>query len=133
MYALRERRQHVTQEDFEFAVAKVRSSFFHSSVKHPIGSQFVHIGPEKEPRREHKCQQTLQLDIMTCIPGYLYYRLLCSFRPFAIEEEQVRMPQKNLYLSCSQLKRALPRSIDSGSLGKRRFTSDQVRTAFGFG
>jgi len=24
MYALRERRQHVTQEDFEFAVAKVR-------------------------------------------------------------------------------------------------------------
>lgn len=26
MYALRERRQHVTQEDFEFAVAKVRMS-----------------------------------------------------------------------------------------------------------
>jgi ATP-dependent 26S proteasome regulatory subunit len=26
MYALRERRQHVTQEDFEFAVAKVRHS-----------------------------------------------------------------------------------------------------------
>ena len=26
MYALRERRQHVTQEDFEFAIAKVRSS-----------------------------------------------------------------------------------------------------------
>ena len=25
MYALRERRQHVTQEDFEFAVAKVRT------------------------------------------------------------------------------------------------------------
>ena len=28
MYALRERRQHVTQEDFEFAIAKVRSSVF---------------------------------------------------------------------------------------------------------
>jgi len=28
MYALRERRQHVTQEDFEFAVAKVRQ-FYH--------------------------------------------------------------------------------------------------------
>lgn len=28
MYALRERRQHVTQEDFEFAVAKVRSDAF---------------------------------------------------------------------------------------------------------
>jgi len=26
MYALRERRQHVTQEDFEFAVAKVRTA-----------------------------------------------------------------------------------------------------------
>jgi ATP-dependent 26S proteasome regulatory subunit len=26
MYALRERRQHVTQEDFEFAVAKVRAN-----------------------------------------------------------------------------------------------------------
>lgn len=26
MYALRERRQHVTQEDFEFAIAKVRYS-----------------------------------------------------------------------------------------------------------
>ena len=28
MYALRERRQHVTQEDFEFAVAKVRHVAF---------------------------------------------------------------------------------------------------------
>ena|ERR1700749_1586076 len=32
MYALRERRQHVTQEDFEFAVAKVRYSSFQLSV-----------------------------------------------------------------------------------------------------
>jgi len=31
MYALRERRQHVTQEDFEFAVAKVRRSVLSSS------------------------------------------------------------------------------------------------------
>lgn len=29
MYALRERRQHVTQEDFEFAVAKVRTVIVH--------------------------------------------------------------------------------------------------------
>lgn len=29
MYALRERRQHVTQEDFEFAVAKVACSHQH--------------------------------------------------------------------------------------------------------
>ena len=32
MYALRERRQHVTQEDFEFAVAKVRSSSLYLSL-----------------------------------------------------------------------------------------------------
>lgn len=30
MYALRERRQHVTQEDFEFAVAKVSFGFVHA-------------------------------------------------------------------------------------------------------
>ena len=30
MYALRERRQHVTQEDFEFAVAKVRATVVHT-------------------------------------------------------------------------------------------------------
>jgi ATP-dependent 26S proteasome regulatory subunit len=29
MYALRERRQHVTQEDFEFAVAKVCHFYFY--------------------------------------------------------------------------------------------------------
>ncbi len=29
MYALRERRQHVTQEDFEFAIAKVCFRAFH--------------------------------------------------------------------------------------------------------
>ena len=33
MYALRERRQHVTQEDFEFAVAKVRGI---SPLLHPV-------------------------------------------------------------------------------------------------
>lgn len=31
MYALRERRVHVTQEDFEMAVAKVRFRFLHFS------------------------------------------------------------------------------------------------------
>ena len=42
MYALRERRQHVTQEDFEFAVAKVRRppSLFPSS---PCASLLVLI------------------------------------------------------------------------------------------
>ena len=36
MYALRERRQHVTQEDFEFAVAKVRASSFPPPFAFPI-------------------------------------------------------------------------------------------------
>jgi SpoVK/Ycf46/Vps4 family AAA+-type ATPase len=40
MYALRERRQHVTQEDFEFA---------------PV----LPIGVEEEPGRKHVCQQAV--------------------------------------------------------------------------
>jgi 26S proteasome regulatory subunit T6 len=38
MYALRERRQHVTQEDFEFAIAKVRSF---SDKTHSEGGQWT--------------------------------------------------------------------------------------------
>ena len=56
MYALRERRQHVTQEDFEFAVAKVRPvllSLFHCLMF------IIIIGTEKEPRGEYICQQTV--------------------------------------------------------------------------
>ena len=56
MYALRERRQHVTQEDFEFAVAKVCS----------LGCAPVVVfltagvpGIEEEPGREHICQQVV--------------------------------------------------------------------------
>lgn len=53
MYALRERRQHVTQEDFEFAVAKVRSDSsgeYHESrgshiyfvgIKEAAGGQYI--------------------------------------------------------------------------------------------
>jgi 26S proteasome regulatory subunit T6 len=52
MYALRERRQHVTQEDFEFAVAKVRIGFcWHCNVL-----TFVHTGTEEEPRRKYLSQ-----------------------------------------------------------------------------
>ena len=62
MYALRERRQHVTQEDFEFAVAKVRcvlSSFV-------FGADYIalSIGTEKEPRREYFSQQAIFIDLL---------------------------------------------------------------------
>lgn len=43
MYALRERRVHVTQEDFEMAVAKVQASLF--SAFADGGSGTVGIGP----------------------------------------------------------------------------------------
>jgi len=46
MYALRERRQHVTQEDFEFAVAKVCLTCFLQQYAHMLSFQ----GTEKEPR-----------------------------------------------------------------------------------
>lgn len=43
MYALRERRVHVTQEDFEMAVAKVQVSIF--SAFADGGSRAVGMGP----------------------------------------------------------------------------------------
>lgn len=55
MYALRERRQHVTQEDFEFAVAKVRQSFSQREASYLA----CFIGFEEEPRRQHLGQQAL--------------------------------------------------------------------------
>ena len=74
MYALRERRQHVTQEDFEFAVAKVRYYFFQSSVKRlaPTNTRYVQIGPEEESRGQHECQQAFQL-AMICILTFQLY------------------------------------------------------------
>ena len=64
MYALRERRQHVTQEDFEFAVAKVGSCV--ASYRICTGAHQIHsTGSEKEPGREHFCQQAI---LMICAP-----------------------------------------------------------------
>ena len=56
MYALRERRQHVTQEDFEFAVAKVR--VFYSSFVRTLADGCA-IGVEEEPRGEHVGEQAV--------------------------------------------------------------------------
>ncbi|CAL1708613.1 unnamed protein product [Somion occarium] len=51
MYALRERRQHVTQEDFEFAVAKVRAISRCSMGK--LNECVFYVGLEEEPGRKH--------------------------------------------------------------------------------
>jgi hypothetical protein len=84
MYALRERRQHVTQEDFEFAVAKVRLFFLFrgccavlvSFVCSRILSHSMHvwimltvldsrcIGAQEEPRGKYFRQQTVLLEIV---------------------------------------------------------------------
>jgi SpoVK/Ycf46/Vps4 family AAA+-type ATPase len=65
MYALRERRVHVTQEDFELAVAKVNGSDgedLHSS--HILFlSQF--IGHEKGFRKEHVNQEIVEINFYT--------------------------------------------------------------------
>jgi hypothetical protein len=59
MYALRERRQHVTQEDFEFAVAKVRGKRSKGCVVIALTLCLSCPGSEEEPRREHVCEQTV--------------------------------------------------------------------------
>src|SRR6266498_5140013 len=62
MYALRERRQHVTQEDFEFAVAKV---YFFPSVNE-TKELTEHTGTQKEPRGQYIGQQTLFITSCSC-------------------------------------------------------------------
>ena len=65
MYTLRERRLHVKQENFEFAVAKVRpvmSSFF-------VGDYMVlFTGTEKKPRRIYFSQQVVFVDMLLQAP-----------------------------------------------------------------
>lgn len=57
MYALRERRQHVTQEDFEFAIAKVRRLTL-LGVLHSDNSVLL-IGVEEESGRQYIRQQAI--------------------------------------------------------------------------
>ena len=56
MYALRERRQHVTQEDFEFAIAKVRN---HRLSVVRTDASILLIGVEKAPGRKYVRQQAV--------------------------------------------------------------------------
>ena len=70
MYALRERRQHVTQEDFEFAIAKVRGACFREGwwTDQPACIP----GIETEPGFQHVGQQAVQLSILcACWPVVL--------------------------------------------------------------
>jgi len=75
MYALRERRQHVTQEDFEFAVAKVFTVIGFLPRYADVGS---FLGAEKEPRGQHFGQQTFLID---CRISWLivFYALISIF------------------------------------------------------
>jgi len=75
MYALRERRQHVTQEDFEFAIAKV----YHPTLpsKPRPDTSIPQTGIEEEPGGEHVRQQTVFI-VKAVVYPVLYY--FC--RPF---------------------------------------------------
>lgn len=57
MYALRERRQHVTQEDFEFAIAKVRRLALLGILR--SDDSVLLIGVEEESGRKHIRQQVI--------------------------------------------------------------------------
>ena len=70
MYALRERRQHVTQEDFEFAIAKVRCLALHDEL-HTDTSDLL-IGIEEEPGRKYVRQQVVLIVRLIVYP-VLYY------------------------------------------------------------
>ncbi len=64
MYALRERRQHVTQEDFEFAVAKVCENLFQpAELLNRVGA----TGFEEEPRGKYIRQQAVLVDFLVII------------------------------------------------------------------
>ena len=85
MYALRERRQHVTQEDFEFAVAKVSLwvAFYYQWI---FDSAFLVTltGLEEKPRGKHFGQQAFLVDRISYIPlvslsNHLFLHLLIAF------------------------------------------------------
>lgn len=84
MYALRERRQHVTHEDFEFAVAKVSWA---NDILVFVPDANISVGTEKEPRRQYFRQQALLVDHHTLyfIASYPFLFLsrrlvLCQFQ-----------------------------------------------------
>jgi hypothetical protein len=86
MYALRERRQHVTQEDFEFAVAKVGNLSFRW-----IHHSTVVTGIEEEPGRKHVCQQAF---LIVQAPEYrhvFYTYLTCVHNRALLDCQDLRI------------------------------------------
>ena len=78
MYALRERRQHVTQEDFEFAVAKARRVL---SLCDSFLVLIMFTGTEKEPRGEYLSQQAVFIDLLLYsffVPVIICFSILCG-------------------------------------------------------
>lgn len=70
MYALRERRQHVTQEDFEFAVAKVRSVLGLPSAPRILGFNiFFATGSQEAERRQYVREQVVHM-ITSVVASY---------------------------------------------------------------
>lgn len=61
MYALRERRVHVTQEDFEMAVAKVKLSTI-PNIR--VLLVFLLSGDAERCREEHVTQKTLEITLL---------------------------------------------------------------------
>ena len=72
MYALRERRVHVTQEDFELAVAKVSSSSLFFFFQIYSNKQYV-LGYAKRFGEERFLEETLEV-----IEQFLFLLLLSS-------------------------------------------------------
>lgn len=78
MYALRERRVHVTQEDFEMAVAKVRALFLTAYYSLSILFSFIILlnypysilGDAERLRKEHVYQKIME--ITYCVLSYCY-------------------------------------------------------------
>jgi hypothetical protein len=71
MYALRERRQHVTQEDFEFAIAKVCCSV--SCIMVTILTINIWTGSQEEPRWQHICQQALLVMMVKAVATLAFF------------------------------------------------------------
>lgn len=71
MYALRERRQHVTQEDFEFAIAKVRCITYLSKLR--AYTSILPIGVEEEPGRKYVRQQVVLIVELVVYPVLYHF------------------------------------------------------------
>lgn len=93
MYALRERRQHVTQEDFEFAVAKVRPLGIRTLLLVDLDSNCSWMtGSQEEPGGQHVGEQAL---LVIYVAGHVLY---CSI--IFISSSDLAPPIHALMVNC---------------------------------